>query len=214
MRKIIFPIIFIFVLIAGPVFARPVSYVGGWTSIQEIADERFSNLIHYTFHRHFALGYRYAYSLDKEWHYHGPQLNILGKRWNNENSQANIFLHAGLGQVYSNKKNVSSNNELGMISGFSADWEDRRYFTSYAAHYMNLGDIDEFFEQKARVGIAPYVAESGALHTWLMVEMKHEPKADREWSVTPLVRFFKGPVMTELGYTIDGEVMANLKILF
>jgi hypothetical protein len=57
----------------------------------------------------------------------------------------------------------------------------------------------------ARAGVAPYVANFGALHTWIMVQVENNPKADNPVTVTPLLRFFRGPLLVEIGYTLEDE---------
>lgn len=59
----------------------------------------------------------------------------------------------------------------------AADWENRRLFVSYENRYVNAGAFDELWTQKGRVGVAPYVAEAGALHTWLMFEAGYSAEA-------------------------------------
>jgi len=47
-----------------------------------------------------------------------------------------------------------------------------------------------------------------------MIELNHNDHRGDNLTVTPLVRFFKGNIMTEFGWTIDGGAMANLRVLF
>lgn len=74
-------------------------------------------------------------------------------------------------------------------------------------------------EQSARVGLAPYVAEFGALHTWLMLQVDQRPQAlidegMEEFTVTPLLRFFKGPVLIEIGWSTNNEALFNFTYRF
>lgn len=195
-------------------FARNVSYVGGWTLLSAYDDDSFSSLAHYTPHRTFSIGYRYEYFRDKEWHYNGLQLNYLAKRWNNPDSQANFYVLSSVGNAYSNYGNLDKESETAGFIGISTDWENRRFFVSYENRYVHAGSIDESFTQKVRVGVTPYVEEFGGLHTWLMLELNHNDHRDENITLTPLVRFFKNNIMTEFGWTIDGEAMVNLRILF
>ena len=194
--------------------ARNVSYVGGWTFLGNYDDDSISSLVHYTPHRTFSLGYRYEYFRDRKWHYNGLQLNYLVKRWNNSDSQANLYLLSSLGNAFSNYENFDDENETAGFIGVATDWEDRRFFVSYENRYIYAGSIDESFTQKARVGVAPYVEEFGGLHTWLMLECNYNDHRDDNVTLTPLVRFFKNNIMMEFGWTIGGGALANLRILF
>jgi hypothetical protein len=57
--------------------------------------------------------------------------------------------------------------------------------------------------QAVRAGFAPYEGDSGELHTWLMLEIDHRPEDQDAVTATPLVRFFKGPMLVELGYNLN-----------
>jgi hypothetical protein len=80
---------------------------------------------------------------------------------------------------------------------------------SYENRYTQFGNIDDFFQQSARVGWAPYEGDYGDLHTWLMVQVDHMPEADHPVSVTPLVRLFKDVHLFEAGISNRGEVTLN-----
>ena len=75
-------------------------------------------------------------------------------------------------------------------------------------------DIDRFFLQSARLGIAPYIGDYGDLHTWLMVELWHIPDNDDQFTLTPLVRFFKDVHLVEVGISTDGDLLFNWIIRF
>jgi hypothetical protein len=38
-----------------------------------------------------------------------------------------------------------------------------------------------------------------------MVQVENTPDADEPITVTPLLRFFKGPLLVEAGYTLEDE---------
>ena len=96
-----------------------------------------------------------------------------------------------------------------------ADWETRSLFTSYRARYLNAAHFGNQFMQAARVGFAPYEGDTGDLHTWLMVEIDHRPSDPDSVTATPLVRFFKGPLLVEAGYNITvNQRWSTLPIAF
>ena len=71
------------------------------------------------------------------------------------------------------------------------------------------------FQQKARLGIAPYIGDYGDLHTWLMLEASHQPDYSGDtFIVTPLVRLFKGTTLVELGYSSDHRLLFNWVLRF
>lgn len=207
----IFRAVAILMLLTSIVHARPVSWPDGWTVMQK------NNHIETRVHTHFSpnafnsvgMVYRNGHESDSE--YVGVQWNHLLKRRNTRFSQANVYLRAGIG-----REEVSGDRStLGSI-GVAADWETRRWFTSYSATYEDGDDNKDRvdFEQFARFGVAPYVAEYGNLHTWLMLQVHHRPAVDNEIVVTPLVRLFHGNYLAEAGISDDGDALFNWIVRF
>lgn len=191
----------------GDIQARPVSYPGGWTLMQMNDGDSHSLHVHYSPSATYSIGYRGQYMREGEYMLNSVQHNLLMKRWNTEDLQANLYLKSGAG-LASQRQNKNKDT-LALYSGIAADWETRRWFTSYENRGLLAGDIDHGFMQKARLGIAPYVAEYGALHTWFMVEVEHDPKSNETLTITPLIRFFKGPALLEAGLSNHNDVLFN-----
>lgn len=194
--------------------SRPVSYPGGWTVMTRNNGERNWLHLHYSPTAKYSLGYKFEYWRDGNYSINALQLNNLLKRWNMPQSQANIYLKSGIGIAHSHKDNVSDKNGFAAFTGIAADWENRRFFTSYQNRYTEAVDIDSFFLQSARIGIAPYIGDYGDLHTWLMLEAEHSPDNNDTFTVTPLVRFFKDVHLVEIGISNHGDVLFNWIIRF
>lgn len=189
--------------------ARPVSYPGGWTVMQMNDMDAYSLHLHYTPSINYSIGYKGEYWRESDWWFHGAQLNTLLKRWNMPKAQANAYFKTAVGVGAK-----GDSTEAAGFVGFAADWETRRYFTSYENRYMEPGVADRFYMQKARVGIAPYIGDYGDVHTWLMLQVDHNPTKDEEVTVTPMVRLFKDVYMAELGVSHRGDVMFNWVVRF
>lgn len=187
--------------LALPAEARPVSYPGGWTVMQQ------NNGGFSSFHGHYSPTFQDSVGLyvERNWEgdftFTGVQYNRLAKRWNGKGEQANLYFKAAAGQA---DPFGEGSAELGGFVGVSADWETRRYFLSAETRALDLG-FDRSVRHAARAGIAPYIGDFGDLHTWLMVQVENHPEADEPTTVTPLVRFFKGVNLVEIGYTPQSE---------
>lgn len=194
--------------------ARPVSYKGGWV-IQGKADiDSYWGLVHYTPERWFSVGSRTEVFKDG-WMFTGSQLNVLAKRWNHEKWQANVYIKSGAGLAATTSRGDNKTDAVA-FTGLAADWEDRRLFLGYTNRFMYAGGIESFFNQKIRVGVAPYIGDYGDIHTWLMVDVRYQIMREKKnrFDVTPLVRFFKGPIMAEAGASVKGDVYFSWTMLF
>lgn len=184
--------------------ARPVSYVGGWTVLGGSNRQNSSVLTHYTTTPKQSWGIRVERDRLNELTLSAIQPTLLVKRWFGKDYQANVYATAGLGQARQTGTG-KSNNDLAGFVGVMADWETRRHFLSYQNRYLDAGTLGGGFTQAARVGWAPYEGDTGDLHTWVMLEVDHRPVHEQPVGVTPLVRFFKGATMVELGYTLNNH---------
>ena len=201
----------VIMLFAGvmPSWARPVSYPGGWTLMQMNDVMSHSLHLHYSPTARYSLGYKGEYFREDDWQFHGAQLNYLLTRFNQPKAQANIYLKSAMGVAYSDKGVFENKTHAAGFAGIAADWENRRFFSSYENRGIYAGDISKQFSQKARIGIAPYVGDYGDVHTWLMLQVDHVPSAEDELTITPLVRFFKGADLMEAGVNNNGKILFN-----
>ncbi|NNU16535.1 hypothetical protein HK107_09405 [Parvularcula sp. ZS-1/3] len=194
--------------------ARPVSYQGGWTLIEETDRQSTSLWTHYTVDPALSLGLRIEWDRQMDFVFAGGQATFLGKRWFGENYQANIYPVLGLGHA----EGIDDREGLSGLAGFAgvlADWETRRLFVSYRNRVLDAGELGDQFMQAARVGWAPYEGDTGDLHTWLMIEVDHRPQNDEPVGITPLVRFFKGAALFEAGWSItDDQPLINFTYRF
>ncbi|MFK8016571.1 MAG: hypothetical protein AB8G17_14150 [Gammaproteobacteria bacterium] len=179
--------------------ARPVSYVGGWTVIAQSNRQATSLWTHYTVNPNWSIGWRSEWDRALDFEYHGGQATWLARRWFGENYQGNVYAIGGVGAARG-RGSLAGDVQPAVFTGLLADWETRRWFTSYSARVTDAGQLGSGFFQSLRLGFAPYVANTGALHTWLMLELDHRPTFRHAFDVTPLVRLFKGGELFETGW--------------
>lgn len=195
-------------------FARPVSYAGGWTLIEESDRQSTSGLIHYSPSAKYSLGLKTEWDRKQDVLFTGFQGTYLAKRWFGEDHQANLYFWgaAGLAQGIDNN---DGEDDFGTQIGVMADWETRRWFLGYRASARDFGALDKSAMQAARIGYAPYEGDTGELHTWLMLEVDNRPEDDEPIGVTPLIRFFYGSALFEAGWSVtDNEPLINFQYRF
>lgn len=131
--------------------------------------------------------------------------NLLAKRWNLPNAQANVFVWGGLGRATGNDFTGSA---LARNVGFQADYETRRV---YGAFRSDLQESDHFSHRidTLQLGWAPYKHDYDTLATWFVVQgRRYTGELFQGTETALLVRFFKGGTWVEIGGTTDGKLQA------
>lgn len=138
-----------------------------------------------------------------------PQLDYLVKRWNEADSQANIYAYGAYGAL-----NYQSRTHGAGLGGIEADAESRKYFVmaKYEQMWSDLGP--DFYHGEARLGIAPYEAEFNEVASWFMVQYQWHPVLIKKNAITPLIRIFYKSVLLETGVSTDGDWMSNFMFHF
>jgi hypothetical protein len=191
--------------------ARPISYTGGITLMQRNNWERSKLHLHYSPSPKDSLGLVFQNYNDGGRKDFGLQWNHLLWRKNTKGSQANLY-----SKIIGGIARDSELKEPFVNFKLSADWETRKHFLAANTGYEHAGEFDDgSVHFGGRIGVAPYVADSGALHTWLMLQVEHHPEQkdeDNRFLITPLIRVFKSNYLGELGVNQNGDVMFNFVI--
>jgi hypothetical protein len=186
--------------------AKPISYVGGTMVMVENDETGHSASIDYTFTPRLAGALYVKREIGgDDFTMVGPQANVLVKRWNMPDGQGNIFSMTGGGAAVRD-----GTAHFAAWSSILADYETRRIFTSYEVRLMYAQGIEKSVWQRARVGVAPYLANYDDLNTWFMVQVDHHPEKRHATAVTPLLRLFYKTFLVEGGVSTRGTVMFNL----
>jgi hypothetical protein len=187
-------------------YAKPISYVGGTMAMVENDETGNTASIDYTFSPRAAVAlYVKRETGGDNFTTIGPQINLLAKRWNLPDAQGNIFVMSGAGTAVK-----GGDGHFSAWTGVLADYETRRIFTSYEVRLMYAQGIEKSVWQRARLGLAPYLANYDDLNTWFMVQVDHHPEKTHTTAVTPLIRLFYKTFLVEGGVSTRGTVMFNL----
>lgn len=136
-------------------------------------------------------------------------VNGLIHRWNGENYQGNLYAETGFG-----RSRLSGSDRGAYYVGLLGDIEDRKYYA--LAHISTLRNSSgrETNHYKIRLGIAPYVEEFSALHTWLILQADRYTHVSSRYHLTPFLRFFYRNVLWEIGSSLQGDLKLNTIIHF
>lgn len=138
-----------------------------------------------------------------------PQFDYLLKRWNEHDSQGNVYVYAGFGGIRFDNRNGTAG-----LAGIEADWESRKYFVLGRFEAMHPTVGPNYHKAELRLGIAPYEAEFEEVASWFMVQAQYHPDLNTNYAITPLARFFYKNVLWETGVSLKGDWMLNLMFHF
>lgn len=172
------------------------------------------NQLMYSFSHKISTGLNYWRFSTEEKHleFGFIKLNYLLKRFHLTDSQGNIYLHGGLGGMFSNVDTIKT--QMASLVGIETDWETRKVFASLKYFYFNPQDIDGLSMAQARLGFSTFESGFDELQSWFMLQimsMTGDNSADN-LVVTPLMRFFYKNILWEIGSSTRGEWMINLMV--
>jgi len=133
------------------------------------------------------------------------RFNYLVKRWNREDSQANIFAWGGIGRA---RLSESADDETAWNAGVQMDYETRRVYSSLKTDLYEGSSFSNRVDT-LQLGFAPYEHDYDSIATWLVVQGRRITGGIHDGTeVAFMLRLFKGPVWVEAGATTDGKLQA------
>ena len=124
--------------------------------------------------------------------------NFLAKRWNNRNSQANLYLLSSVGLDTKNSKS------MGTI-GLHGDWEDRQFMVMQMLEYYSYSSA---VVSNTRFAYSPYTADYSKTSTWLIAHYRVEYSSNKySYMFFPVVRLFKKNYLVEVGFNRDNSFL-------
>ncbi len=136
-------------------------------------------------------------------------VNFLLHRWNGDDYQANIYSETAFGS-----SRFTGTNRGAYYLGLQSDAETRKYYGLIHVSTLRNWSRAETSHYEVRAGIAPYVAEYDALHTWLILQADRYTHLGSKIRLSPFLRFFYRNVLWEIGSSLQGKFMLNTIIHF
>jgi len=190
--------------------ARPVSYQGGVTAMTRNNWRLHRLHIHYTPHPSHSLGLAVEDFRQDDRTNLLLQWNSLLYRKNRRRSQANLYSLLEAGAAFGEEQ-----TEPLVELRLAGDWESRRYFASYVGGVEYARDLDNgSFHQKVRAGVAPYIGAYGSFHSWIMLQFEHHPEEEVSRRLGPVLRFFKGEFLLEIGVDNQRDYTFNFVVRY
>lgn len=188
------------------VTAHPVTYKDGFDLETESSPIMSNIMTGYTFHPQTSAGFEYfkfaPTSIPGAREFYFAKLNYRPFRWNEIDSQGNIYLSVGAGEQRKDNELTSSS-----IGEFHADWESRDYYLSGFQKYISQKDEDPLWLSRARLGFSPFRADYNDINVWFIAQF--EKMNGNHWETTPLMRTFYRNILWELGASLNGNYQFN-----
>lgn len=201
---------FLMLVVGFQSYGHPVSYKDAIGIMSYNSPQMNEILLTYSLNYNFALGTTYIREKNSEFYI--PRLNLLARRWNNEDSQGNVYLSAGSGVEKYNS--VTTNVRLAELV---ADWESRKHYVYLEHLYMLRDNKDNPLwlqkddnHTKLRLGFAPFLADYNDLNIWLIAQFtKHN---NETIETTQFMRFYMKNVLWEVGADFNGGFSFNFMV--
>ena len=192
--------------------AHPVIYKDGFVVSSSNMSSYSDNQLMYSWSHRFASGLNHwRFTKDEKNTDMGfLKTNYLAYRHNGESSQANLYLHGGIGIADSEIEKKATQEAY--MGGVEMDWETRTLYTSLKYYHFTSPSVTDISMTQARVGFSPYEAGFDQLQAWFMLQGMYMPEVEREVIITPLLRFFYKNVLWEMGSSTRGEWLLNLMV--
>lgn len=191
-----------FVILSNNIEARPISYSGGST-LMGFSDNMMDSIYY-----HYSPTYKYSIGIESiqnkyfNENYSYVRFTYLLNRKNTQTSQRNLYFQSGL----------SSKGLDNYFYGVHGDWETRRWFLGFGLKEVESA-YRNYSDKYYQVGVAPYLGEYGDLHTWILIKTKVNSLTNKT-STYPVLKFFKGNFLIELGYNSKTEWDTHLMYRF
>lgn len=187
------------------ILSHPVTWKSGTVlTFRRLAKTSQINL-HYSYTNKWSLGL-HAININ-ETKYLMVQNNLLIKRWNQDTSQANVYVFSGVG------KKIQASYDTVVHIGTQIDWETRRLYTQFESHSFLSKNTSHFLS--ARFGVAPYLSDYNDLHSWIILQLSDTiSKTKHEITIMPVVRLFIDNYLAEIGSNFSNKHMVTLMYHF
>ena len=197
-------------ILGTQVWAHPVAYKGAFSFMALNQKDMLDWQLLYSFERNLSFGLDFIHDTMEgpDRYFLIPRLSWLVHRWNEKDSQANIYVYggAGVGKMDLGYRTAAE-------GALEADYETREIYFSGKATVVAAKDFKTLDVYQLRAGFAPYVGEFDSLHSWLIGQVQYVPSSnDEQWRVGPVVRLFYRNVLTELGVSAKGSWNINFMV--
>jgi hypothetical protein len=131
-------------------------------------------------------------------------------RWNQEHSQANLWLVVGAGAL---RGSDFAGTRTMLAPGVSFDWETTRLYLSGAARLYRAKGVNHDFAS-VRAGFSFYEVDYDEVQPWFIVEARRMRRLSESTEVTPMLRLIHSRYFIEAGISTGKQARFNFMYIF
>ena len=196
-------------MMAQSALAHPTAFQGSTALISNNLSGYSENIAYYSARSYLSVGAAVTRIGTDE--FYAPHVGLLLKRWNEKESQANIYAWGGYGLGTIESEGPRRQDGIWRW-GAQADYETRRFYTMVSINRID-GEHGYFRELlTARVGFAPYLADFEGLSIWPILQVMKWTPTESTWDVMPMLRFYYKNVLWEMGSSVQGNWMFSFMV--
>ncbi len=192
------------------VYAHPVAYAGSTMFESFNTPDMSENNVIYSPQSWMSMGVQ-------NFHFEGsglgenalyPRVAFL-KRWNRTHWQTNLYAWGGIGWA-----RQGSNDDMSFLGGAQFDTESRRWYFASQIQTLQHSALKDIWMSRSGIGVAPYLAQSGELQGFLIVQAFYNSFDPDPWIIGPMIRLFYKSVFLEVGAGYKGQWLLNFMTTF
>jgi hypothetical protein len=134
----------------------------------------------------------------------------LLQRWNSKDSQANVWLLAGIGGVQGND---FAGTKTMFSPGIQLDYETTRLYVSATGRFYRASGIKHDYGS-VRAGFSFFETHYEETQPWLIVEVRRMRELSDKLEITPMLRLINKGYFIEAGVNNSRQIRFNFMYIF
>lgn len=135
-------------------------------------------------------------------------------RWNQPDSQANLWFVGGVGEIRESDRAADRHsNEIAMSPGIQADYETTRFYLFALYRFYRAAGINHDYGA-VRAGFSFFEPHYEQVHPWLIVEARSMHDLSDKIEITPMLRLIHRSYFVEVGANNSGQPRFNFMLIF
>jgi hypothetical protein len=201
-------------LLAMPAFSGPMGFKGSWMGMGDFSPNWQEAFANYALTPRDAVGASTLFMRSddetKSRQLVDATYTRLLKRWNQPDSQANVWFLGGLGSVTGND---FSGMRTMATPGVQVDYETTRIYASATARLYRAEGLNHDFAS-ARLGFSFYEVDYDETQPWFIVEVRRMNGLSDKTEVTPMLRLIHNRYFVEFGVNNSSQGRINFMYIF